>query len=373
MSHDVREKLINNNNKKLKVIMNKKIESYSRAGLEARKIKRHKFDVSINKEIETLKPDNYHGPVHVIKEFMILSLLIYLCVAVSPWFYIIALPLIGARQRGLTILLHDASHRVLAKNKTLNIILGTLFTAWPVFQKFYSYQKSHVHAHHKKLGILDQDPDLTFFHRQAVFEPDTQKNYFLKIFLFPLFGSKILPYLKYVFINRYQRIKEKLSGKGTKAKHPKKIIIENVSFYSFWIVIMTVLFQLNLFSEFIIYWIIPYLTAFHIIGWFIELSEHGSCSLHMDHELEMSLNRKSRGLEVLLTGMNNGHYHLDHHLRASTPFWLLPKANEIRLRDPDYRDITMKSGGLFHKGLNNEPSIVSIIFAQNKARFLSKA
>ncbi|NJM36049.1 MAG: hypothetical protein HC850_16715, partial [Rhodomicrobium sp.] len=77
----------------------------------------------------------------------------------------------------------------------------------------------------------------------------------------------------------------------------------------------------------------------------------------------------SRHVEKWLTAINNDSHHLDHHLDPTTPFWLLPEAHAIRMRDPVYAAHCQQTGGIFQRGPNGEPSIVSLLRDQNRQRF----
>jgi fatty acid desaturase len=113
--------------------------------------------------------------------------------------------------------------------------------------------------------------------------------------------------------------------------------------------------------ELLLFWIIPYLTSFQILGWYIELSEHTPLVRDSSVDLYMTRNRKSRLWERLLTGIHNDHYHLEHHLDPRTPFYKLPQAREIRMRDPKYAEVDAQFGGLWHRGPQGQPSAITAI------------
>lgn len=335
-----------------------------------KKYERYKFSEDIVRDIKALKPDNYHGFAYILKDYLIIALLIGFAENISYWFYPLALIFIGAHQRALSTILHDAAHGVLARNKTLNFILGTVLTAWPIFQKFFSYRKSHVLTHHPMLGKLGSDPDLTFFEREGVFDFTSKKRYVLRVLVLPMLGSKTIAYLGYLVKNRYKYLKGMVSSSNNKSdiksKKDFKWYFDKFGFYAFWSSVIFLAYHFQILVELIIYWIVPYLTSFHIIGWFIEMSEHCSSTIGKQTDIYMTRNRQSRGIEKLLTGINNDHLHLDHHLNPSTPFWLLDQAHKIRLRDRNYATHCAESGGLFMKGPNGEPSIISLIIEQNQ-------
>jgi dihydrorhizobitoxine desaturase len=65
-------------------------------------------------------------------------------------------------------------------------LLGTLPTAWLIFQRHFAYRKSHVMTHHLYLGRADRDPDLEFFIAEGVFEATSDSSFLLRIVILPI-------------------------------------------------------------------------------------------------------------------------------------------------------------------------------------------
>ena len=86
----------------------------------------------------------------------------------NPLTFIAAVILIGSRQLGLAILMHDAAHGVLLRSKIWNDPVSQWLCAFPVFTDTIPYRHYHL-VHHRKTQQKD-DPDL---HLSAKF-PDHQ-------------------------------------------------------------------------------------------------------------------------------------------------------------------------------------------------------
>ena len=326
--------------------------------------RRYRFDDSIRKEIDRLRPDNFHALLALAQDYAIIAASIAACY-LFWWVYPVAVLVIGARQRGLSTILHDSAHGVCAANRRLNKFLGTWPTAYPIFQRHYAYRLSHVQTHHPYLGNPVKDPDLSFFIREGVYTTARDWKYFGRMIVLPFIGSRTLAYLRYLYINRFQHLTSANRSAAPRNQRPE-VRRDNISFTLFWSTVVALCLVTGTWLDLILFWIVPYLTSFHILGWFIELSEH---TPHIaDHEIDlyMSRNRKSRGVEKFLTGIHNDNHHLDHHLDTRTPFWLLPKAREARMRDRNYAAIDADTGGLFTKGPNGAPSAVSRILAARR-------
>ncbi len=76
----------------------------------------------------------------------------------QPWLIILAVPVIGARQLGLAILMHEAAHGGLHRNGKVNDWVGQWLTAAPVGANLKAYRPYHL-THHK-YAQQPEDPDL---------------------------------------------------------------------------------------------------------------------------------------------------------------------------------------------------------------------
>src|SRR5690349_13364944 len=79
--------------------------------------------------------------------------------APSPLTWAIGIVLIGTRQLGLAVLMHDAAHGILTNNKKLNDFLGQVICAWPVITDLHLYRTYHLHHH--RWTQQPNDPDLS--------------------------------------------------------------------------------------------------------------------------------------------------------------------------------------------------------------------
>src|SRR3954452_19159864 len=92
----------------------------------------------------------------------------------NPLTYILAVAIIGSRQLGLAILMHDGAHGCLSANETANLNLSQWFCAYPIFAETRAYRRYHL-QHHARTQQED-DPDLVL---SAPF-PITSMSYRLK-------------------------------------------------------------------------------------------------------------------------------------------------------------------------------------------------
>jgi dihydrorhizobitoxine desaturase len=324
----------------------------------------YRFTEDVDNDLRELnRPDNWHVALAWVEDAIWFAACIALCVLGSYWFYPLAVLLIGARQRGLSTLLHDCAHGVGVADRRLQMLFGTFLTAYPIFQQHYAYKISHVLTHHPRLGSPDADPDLRFFIEQGAYREDAPRAYVRRVVLLPLLGSQTWGYIRYLVRNRYRIIK----GDGAPAREVKspvarrKRALDRLGFWLFWTALAVGAWYGGWLLGLVLFWVVPYLTSFQILGWYIELSEHTPLIRDANTDLYMTRNRKSRTWEKLLTGIHNDNYHLEHHLDPRTPFYRLHRARLIRLRDPGYAAVDRRFGGLFTRGPEGQPSAMSAI------------
>lgn len=333
----------------------------------------YRFPADVARDLKALNvPDNWHALLAWCKDLLWMTGCVLLCVYGSYWFYPLAVLIIGARQRGLSTILHDCAHGVGISNRKLQMVVGTLLTAYPIFQQHYAYKVSHVYTHHPRLGSPELDPDLRFFIEQGAYREAPAPAYIRRVVLMPLIGSQTWAYIRYLIRNRYRVLTgAEKSSAPTNPVQRRKRLLDGLGFWTFWVTLAGVSWYGDWYLELLLFWVIPYLTSFQILGWYIELSEHTPLVRDSSVDLHMTRNRKSRLWERLLTGIHNDHYHLEHHLDPRTPFYRLPQAREIRMRDPKYAEVDAQFGGLWHRGPQGQPSAITAIvrsMVREKAR-----
>ncbi|MEH2589308.1 fatty acid desaturase [Bradyrhizobium sp. AZCC 1721] len=94
----------------------------------------------------------------------------------NPLTFLLAVGIIGSRQLGLAILMHDGAHGCLSADEKINLTLSQWFCAYPIFAETRAYRRYHL-QHHARTQ-QDDDPDLIL---SAPF-PITRMSYRRKFF-----------------------------------------------------------------------------------------------------------------------------------------------------------------------------------------------
>jgi fatty acid desaturase len=76
----------------------------------------------------------------------------------NPLTFLAAVAIIGSRQLGLAILMHDAAHNALARSPRLNEFFGSWLCGDPIAADLYAYRPYHLKHH--RFTQQAEDPDL---------------------------------------------------------------------------------------------------------------------------------------------------------------------------------------------------------------------
>lgn len=232
-------------------------------------------------------------------------------------------------------------------------------------QLHYQYKRSHVATHHPLLGDEARDPDLVLFVKQGVYRPSSAAMLWLRLAVLPALGSKAATHVWFLVRDRLARGRRGSQSPANGSEYWRtRMRWDRIGLAALWIAVITVAAVSGHLLLVGLFWIVPYLTAFQVLGWYIELSEHTPMVRMHNIDIHMARNRKSRGLEKFLTGTYSDHRHLDHHLDPRTPYWNLGRVHDIRMADPDYAKVDAQFGGLFIRGEQGQPSAITALIRE---------
>lgn len=325
-------------------------------------LKKHTFSEPIRQQLKSLRSlNNYSGLLAVIEDCGVITLAIGSTLwlwqhtpIIAPIFYVAAVIVIGFRQRALATLLHEAAHKILAQNKQLNYLLGTYLSGYLVFQTFHRYVQSHCREHHGHLGNPNKDPDLKYYGEQGLLDISDRDTFFEKYLIPNIKLHKLFDNIGYLITNRLLMP----DFKNQSAKYKR----EYAWFVAYWVVLIGMMLYYGIFTYFLLFWILPYLTAFQITNCLIEVCEHYPLLVHSKKEMYMTRNRNGHWFEQFCTGIHNENYHLIHHLFPIIPFWKLPQAHQILLQDEEYRLLNEYCGGIITRSKADGKTILESMF-----------
>lgn len=229
----------------------------------------------------------------------------------NPLTVVLAIALLGGRQLGLSILMHEAGHKTLFKTQKLNETLGQWLGAYPVLGDCNAYGASH--REHHRLAGTDQDPDLPNYQKYPI-----AADSFRRKLLRDISGQTGFKQLAGLLSGAGNRIMMR-SGEGGSAL--RQGLIANAALLSIlWFSGAAWLYLL---------WVAAYLTSYPLVARIRQVAEHGNVPAL--YELDPRGNTRTtraNWLERLILCPNKVNFHIEHHLLPSVPLWQLKALHE---------------------------------------------
>jgi fatty acid desaturase len=253
----------------------------------------------------------------------------------NPLTFIAAVLIIGGRQLGLAILMHDGAHGLLFKNQKINALVGQYFLAHPVGANMPSYRKYHL-VHHLNTQ-QDNDPDLQL---SAPF-PISRKSLTRKIFrdVTGLTGFKLR--IGQIYMTFKHRKTPAVNG--DQAFSFKNIIGP----YLINIVLFLICFISGYWWVYFAFWLLPLFTVFQLFLRIRNIAEHAMTSRD-NNPLQHARTTQANLLARIFVAPYWVNYHVEHHAYMYVPCWQLKALHKAMIREghgPDmeirnsYRDV----------------------------------
>jgi fatty acid desaturase len=256
----------------------------------------------------------------------------------NPLTFVGAIVVIGSRQLGLAILMHDAAHRALFKTGGLNEWVGQWFCGHAILADLKAYR--HYHLTHHKHTQTDLDPDL------VLSKPfPTTRASLIRKFIRDLrgqtgikqTGGQIAKAFKLAFdkdaIAQVDRSAQ--SFKGSTVRRP--LVVNAVLFGVLWLV--------GAWWWWFAFWLLPLLTWYQLVLRIRNIAEHGETEFSED-KLRNVRTTLANPLMRLVVAPYWVNYHLEHHLVMHVPCWRLPQLHRLML-DQGYGDKIRVAPGYF--------------------------
>ncbi|MEM1106563.1 MAG: fatty acid desaturase family protein [Pseudomonadota bacterium] len=242
----------------------------------------------------------------------------------QPWLIPLAIPIIGARQLGLAILMHEAAHGGLSRRLWLNDAAGQWLCAAPIGAHLRAYRPYHL-SHHKYVQ-QPEDPDLAL---SAPF-PITRLSLRRKI-IRDLTGQTFLKQRTNQFANALGLGLR--PGKGTENR-VQSAREAAVPFLAFNLILLAGLAALGHAWAYFALWLLPLATWNQMITRLRNIAEHAVVPSNTD-PMRHARTTYASPLERLVIAPYWVNYHLEHHMFMHLPCYRLRAAHE-RLLEKGY-------------------------------------
>ncbi len=232
----------------------------------------------------------------------------------NPLSFVVALVIIGNRQLGLAILMHDAAHRALFKSTRLNDTLGAFLCGWPVGASLALYRPYHL-SHHRHTQQKD-DPDLIL---SAPF-PITRQSFWRKM------RRDILGVTGYQ--RRLETFRHEMGKDPSRWQRCKNLFHAEKYFLLSNLVILGITAAAGVWWAYFALWLLPLLTWYQVISRVRNIAEHAVVGDN-DDRLRNTRTTLTSWVMRLVVAPYWVNYHLEHHLFVFTPCWKLPAAHRM--------------------------------------------
>lgn len=237
----------------------------------------------------------------------------------------LALCIIGTRQLGLAVVMHESAHYTLFKNRRLNDFVGNWLAGYPIYLSADMYRAHHL-EHHTKTWT-EEDPDLGLANGFPVSKASMARKVMRD--LLGITGLKQLIGTTYLVV-KVVRGEQVDAGtlplrleRGPAIRMVVGTVVTNV-------VLVAVLWSLGQPMLYLL-WLGAWLTTNKLVARIRSIAEHAVVPDPAD-PLGQTRTVRAGWFERLFIAPNRVQYHLEHHLLMTVPHYNLPKFHEM-LRD----------------------------------------
>ena len=236
----------------------------------------------------------------------------------NPFTVILALFIIGARQLGFAVVMHESSHHTLFRNRKLNDFAGNWLAGYPIYLSADMYRAHHL-EHHAKTWT-DADPDLPL----AKAFPVSKASMARKVLrdLLGITGLKQLLGTTYLVV---KVIRGEEVDSGTLPMRMKRgpairmvigtLCTNLILFGILWALGHPMLYLL---------WFGAWMTTNNLVARIRSIAKHAVVPDPTD-PMGQTRTVTAGWIERLLIAPNGVQYHLEHHLLMTVPHYNLPK------------------------------------------------
>jgi fatty acid desaturase len=229
----------------------------------------------------------------------------------NPLTWILAVMVVGGRQLGLAILMHEASHGTLHPNPRINFFVGEYLCAAPVGADLAAYRPYHL-THHR-FTQQDEDPDLALSRPFPTTRASLRRKFIRDLTGQTFFKQRIKPLLNTrpggnAFIGETGRAQRRfLAATAT------IFLIYWACGAAFW---------------FFAVWVVAFATWFPLVTRIRNIAEH-ACTNRDPNPYTIARTTRANWLERTFIAPYNVQYHAEHHLFIAVPCYRLPRLHTL--------------------------------------------
>ena len=238
--------------------------------------------------------------------------------------FLLAVMIVGSRQLGLAILMHEAAHNALFKSRPLNEWVGEWVCGRPILAELGAYR--HYHLGHHRWTQTEKDPDLVLSSKF----PTTRASLRRK-FIRDLSGQTGIKQLAAQIVLSFR-----LAGDHEAIDAATQDSAQAFKARDLWKSFPVFLVIIGLFGLFgdwwygLAFWLLPFLTWFQFVLRVRNIAEHGATE-QSRNPLQNVRTTRAGPLMRLFVAPYWVNFHLEHHLVMHVPCWNLRRVHDLLL------------------------------------------
>jgi fatty acid desaturase len=240
----------------------------------------------------------------------------------NPLTFVLAVMIIGSRQLGLAILMHEAAHNALFKSRKWNDFTGEWLCGRPILAELAAYR--HYHLTHHRFTQTEKDPDLVLSSKF----PTTRASLKRK-FIRDLTGQTGIKQLAAQIMMTVRLAGDNAAVEAAASDFAQAFkardLLKSLP------VFLGIAVLMSLVGDWwwgLAFWLLPYLTWFQLVLRVRNIAEHGATEVS-ENPLQNTRTTLAGPIARLLVAPYWVNYHLEHHLVMHVPCWRLKKMHAL--------------------------------------------
>jgi fatty acid desaturase len=227
-----------------------------------------------------------------------------------PWLIPLCVMVVGTRQLGLAILMHDAAHGLLHPNRRINDWVGHWLCA-PTLKAYRPY-----HLQHHRYVQQAEDPDLVLSAPFPISRASLWRKVWRDLSGQTFYKQRIQPLRK--------RSAKTAGGDGASAfaGHDRHFLIANALGFALFA-------AAGWWWLWLLLWALPMATWLPLVTRLRNIAEHALVPVDQPDPLRQARTTRASWLERALIAPYWVNFHSEHHLFTQLPCWQLPRAHAL--------------------------------------------
>ncbi|MCK5041278.1 MAG: fatty acid desaturase family protein [Sphingomonadales bacterium] len=231
----------------------------------------------------------------------------------SIWLLILGIFIVGARQLGFAVLMHDASHGLISPNRKVNEWAGEILCAWPNMYSMGDYRANHMGHHH--YTQQEKDPDLFLIKAYPITKASMARKF-----------TRDMLGITFVRLRFYQ-IKNAWGGNELSLPQHIKSLTRNMGGgIGLNILLWAIFASFGYGHVYFLLWLLPLATSFQLVSRIRHIADHAAAP-SKDDDYTNTRTTYANMLERIFIAPYWVNYHIEHHFFMFAPCYRLKQAH----------------------------------------------